>query len=207
MSKPALNLEALNQAPLAQQPFPYVVITNFVNPELMAGILAAFPEIEQGGSFPVSSNEAQGDLASLLAELEGPALKEAVAKKLGMELGEHPPMITFRAYSRAKDGQIHTDSKSKLVTLLIYLNPSWEASTGRLRVLYDGEKLEPYAAEISPIFGSSLLFKVTDNCWHGYEAFTGIRRSIQLNYMATAGGTRKHLFLHRLSAWVKQAWA
>lgn len=200
----AINLDALKQAPVKSEPYPYFLISDFVNPALMTGILTAFPEIEQGGSFPITSKTAEGDLAKLLAELESADLRQLIAKKLNIDLGERPPMITLRGYSRAKDGQIHTDSKSKLVTLLIYLNPTWEAETGRLRVLYDGAKLEPYAEEILPIFGSSMVFKVTDNCWHGYEAFTGVRRSIQLNYMASSGQAYKHQFLHKLSAWMKK---
>ncbi|HYF97983.1 MAG TPA: 2OG-Fe(II) oxygenase [Coxiellaceae bacterium] len=204
MNFSAINLEALNQAPLVETPFPYVLIPNLVNPHLMSGILAAFPEIEQGGSFPITSKTAQGDLATLVSELESAEFRTAISKKLGMDLGDRAPMITLRGYSRAKDGQIHTDSKSKLVTLLIYLNPDWDVKTGRLRLLYDGEHLEPYAAEIPPTFGSSVIFRVTDNCWHGYEAFTGTRRSLQLNYMASAEQARRHVLLHRLSAWVKK---
>ena len=204
MSQNAINLEVLKQATLVQEPFPYFLMSNFVDPGLMKGILEAFPEIEQGGSFPISSAMAQGDLAKLLLDLEGSELRELIASKLGIELGDRAPMITLRGYSRAKDGKIHTDSKSKLVTLLIYLNPSWEAESGRLRFLYDGENLEPYAAEISPIFGSSAVFKVTDNCWHGYEAYTGVRRSIQLNYMASSSQAYKHQFLHKLSSFVKK---
>ncbi len=203
-SSTALNLKALDQAAVVEQPFPYFLIEDFINPALMDGILADFPDIEQGGSFPVTSKNTTGDLAILLEALESEELKSLIGQKLGMDLQSRSVMMTLRGYSRAKDGKIHTDSKSKLVTLLIYLNPTWEAATGRLRLLYDGENLSPYVAEISPIFGSALVFKVTDNCWHGYEAFEGERRSIQLNYMVSEGWTSRHLWRHRVSAWVKR---
>ena len=44
-------------------------------------------------------------------------------------------MVTARGVSAARDGQIHTDSRTKLITVLIYMNNAWEAKTGRLRLL------------------------------------------------------------------------
>ena len=35
-------------------------------------------------------------------------------------------MVTARGVSAARDGQIHTDSRTKLMTVLIYMNNAWE---------------------------------------------------------------------------------
>ena len=32
--------------------------------------------------------------------------------------------------------------------------------------------------------GTMLLFKVTDNCWHGHKSMVGPRHSLQLNYLS-----------------------
>ena len=56
-------------------------------------------------------------------------------KKLGVDLKGRPTMVTARGISAARDGQIHTDSRTKLMTVLIYMNNAWEAKTGRLRLL------------------------------------------------------------------------
>ena len=58
-------------------------------------------------------------------------------------------MITVRGQSDGKDGRIHTDSATKLITVLLYLNPGWEAAAGRLRLLRGADDLDDYAAEVA----------------------------------------------------------
>src|SRR3546814_12050926 len=92
-------------------------------------------------------------------------------------------MVTLRGQSRAKDGAIHTDSKTKLVTALIYLNSAWESDGGRLRMLNGPDDLEDYAAEVPPEAGTLVAFRCTPDAWHGHKPFVGPRRSIQLNWL------------------------
>ena len=40
-------------------------------------------------------------------------------------------MVTVRGRTDARDGKIHSDSKSKLVTVLLYMNGTWEKPGGR----------------------------------------------------------------------------
>ena len=70
-------------------------------------------------------------------------------------------MITVRGRSDGKDGRIHTDSATKIITLLLYLNPSWEAA-GRLRLLRGPDDLDDYAAEVPPLAGTMLAFRRSD---------------------------------------------
>src|SRR5262249_24870165 len=92
-------------------------------------------------------------------------------------------MYSLRGYLRARDGQIHTDSKDKILTVLLYLNEHWENSGGRLRLLRDGTDLENYVAEVPPDNGNLLIFKRTENSWHGHQPFEGPRRALQMNWM------------------------
>jgi len=48
-----------------------------------------------------------------------------------------------------------------------------------------------------------VIFKVTDNCWHGHTPLEGKRLSIQLNYLIGDSAKNKHQFFHRLSAKIK----
>ena len=43
-------------------------------------------------------------------------------------------VTTLRGYSRKKDGKIHTDSKTKILTVLLYLNENWLDINGNLRL-------------------------------------------------------------------------
>jgi hypothetical protein len=113
-------------------------------------------------------------------------------------------LVTARGVSAARDGQIHTDSRTKLVTVLIYMNNSWEAPTGRLRLLRGPSNLEDVIAEVPPDEGTLLIFKNEPNAWHGFHAFEGPRRVIQLNWVTDLGVVRREQTRHKVSAFFKR---
>ena len=117
--------------------------------------------------------------------------------------GPEPVMVTLRARTRPVDGQIHTDSETKIVTALIYLNEDWSNQGGRLRLLRGPDDIEDMIAEVPPDAGTLLAFRRTDNSWHGHKPFDGVRRSIMLNWMVDAATMRRELRRHALSAGVK----
>ena len=86
-----------------------------------------------------------------------------------------------RAFAVAHtDGKIHTDSKTKIITVLLYMNDkSWPSDTGRLRILRNGTDLEDYADEVEPAGGTLIVFKRSDKSWHGHHSYEGPRRAIQ----------------------------
>jgi Rps23 Pro-64 3,4-dihydroxylase Tpa1-like proline 4-hydroxylase len=113
-------------------------------------------------------------------------------------------MITVRGHARLADGRIHTDSRTKLITVLIYMNESWEAAGGRLRLLRSPDDLEDVIAEVPPAAGTLLAFRVTPNSWHGHAPVSGPRRVIQLNWVENDGVVRRERLRHGLSARVKR---
>lgn len=199
-----LDADALKNAALVAEPYPHLIIDNVIRPEALAGVAASFPSIPKRGSFPLDAVSCSGPFATLMEEMQSIELRGLIGERLGMDLSDKPAMLTLRGHTEAKDGEIHTDSKDKLVTVLVYLNPGWRSPGGRLRLLYNDRDLEPYAAEISPEAGRCLVFKVTPNCWHGHEPFVGERRSVQLNYVISDEARQRHLKRHRFSAFMKK---
>jgi SM-20-related protein len=199
-----LNIPLLKQTPLKATPFPYLVIPNFIQPEYLPELVDSFPVMDNRGSIPVSSVSCKPIFKRLVNELEGMDLRHAIAEKFVIDLNRKPTLLTLRSHVNERDGHIHTDSKSKLITLLLYMNTSWDADTGILRLLNSPKSLDDYAEEISPLAGSCLIFKVTDNCWHGHKVYVGKRLSLQLNYVTGKPALTKHLNHHRFSAWLKQ---
>ena len=114
-------------------------------------------------------------------------------------------MITVRGQCRATDGKIHTDSKTKLITVLIYMNGKWEQPGGRLRLLRSPDNLQDAFAEVPPEQGTLLAFRNQPNAWHGHESFEGQRRAIQLNWVRDQGVVWREQVRHRLSAFFKRA--
>ncbi|MCH8156069.1 MAG: 2OG-Fe(II) oxygenase [Proteobacteria bacterium] len=165
---------------------------------------AAFPAIGRGGSFPADSLDCSPAFAAFMAELRGPELTAAVAAKFGINLAERPVMVTLRGQSRAKDGRIHTDSTAKLITVLIYMNPTWDSAEGRLRLLRGPDDIEDYGAEVPPERGTLLAFRCGPTAYHGHKPYVGQRRSVQVNWMTDRAVLRRELGRHGLSAWTKR---
>ena len=198
-----LDKNQLNLAKVDNNFFPYFhvenALSNFLN---SSDLVKDFPDIDSGGSFP-SDNLKEGDLKKLVEELEGDEFKDILENKLGVNLKNAEVITTLRGFSRFKDGKIHTDSQSKIVTVLLYLNKNWDNEIGNLRLLKKNNDLDNYIQEISSEYGNLVAFKVTDNCWHGFMPFEGKRLSIQLNYILPKS-LNMHKIRHKLSASFKK---
>jgi SM-20-related protein len=199
-----LDLDALAAEPLVEDPYAYLVVNGFVRPEAAEAIGAAYPAIGKAGSFALDDVAVSGAFAELIAELNGKAFRSVVERKFGLELAGLPTTFTVRGVCGAGDGQIHTDSKTKVITVLLYLNPPWAPDGGRLRLLRSGEDLEAVAAEVPPDFGTLLVFRRSERSWHGHKPFTGPRRVVQMNWVTSERVAGWQMFRHRLSASVKR---
>jgi hypothetical protein len=199
-----LDMAVLQAAAVERAPFPYFIVPRFVRAEALDAIRADFPAIRHPGSFPLSTLEYGPAFAAFMDELQGAAMARAVGEKLGMDLTASPTMVTVRGRSRAADGKIHTDSRTKLVTVLIYMNDSWESPKGRLRLVRSETNLNDVIAEVPPEQGTLLVFRNDPNAWHGFEPFAGPRRVIQLNWVTDESVVRREQARHRLSAFFKR---
>ena len=198
-----LDLDRLRAASLSRDPFDFIVVEEFVRREALPSLLADFPEIRRHGSFPVDSLAGGPGFAGLVAELTGAELRGAIEDKFGIDLAGLPTMVTVRGWSDAKDGRIHTDSATKIITLLLYMNPVWDRAEGRLRLLRGPQDLENYAAEIAPLAGTMVAFRRSERSFHGHHLHKGERRSLQLNWVNDGAVVRRELARHRWSARLK----
>ena len=198
-----LELDRLRAAPLRREPFDFVVVEDFVAADAVAAVAAGFPELGRHGSYPLPRAGCGGAFAALAAELEGEALRAVIADKFGVDLAGRPTMITLRGYSDGKDGRIHTDSVTKIVTLLLYLNPEWREEGGRLRLLRDRDDLDDYAAEVAPRAGAMVAFRRSDRSFHGHRPHVGPRRVVQLNWVTDQRVADREMRRHDWSARLK----
>jgi hypothetical protein len=175
-----------------------------VHAEARAGIESDFPAIAKSGSFPLASLSFGPMFGKLIDELSGQQMRKIVEKKFGLDLENKPVMVTVRGMCTARDGHIHTDSKSKLVTLLFYFNKSWECASARLRLLRSPNDLEDFAAEVPAEEATLVMFKNGPNAWHGFAPFHGQRRVIQVNWVTGDGVVSREQTRHRVSAFFKR---
>ncbi|MCB1547642.1 MAG: 2OG-Fe(II) oxygenase [Hyphomicrobiaceae bacterium] len=204
MSMGHLNIERLKGTVLLRDPYDYIVVPGFLSEASIKAINATYPPITKGGSFPIESLAESMTIKEVIAELDGPVFEAAVAEKFGVDLTDRPKMYSLRGYTRAKDGQIHTDSKDKILTVLLYLNDGWAHEGGRLRILRNGRDVDDFAAEVPPDNGTLLIFRRSDTSWHGHHPFEGPRRSLQMNWMTSEGSKGWHRVRHKISAAVKR---
>jgi hypothetical protein len=201
-----LDLDRLRAAPLCCDPFDFVVVENFVHREELGPVVANFPEIRGHGSFPVDSLECRPAFARLVADLTGAALRRAIEDKFDLDLSRRPTLLTVRGRSDAKDGRIHTDSETKIITLLLYLNSVWDRAEGRLRLLRGPDDIENYAREVAPLAGTMVAFRRSGRSFHGHRPHVGERRALQLNWVTEPAVVRRELNRHRWSARLKALW-
>ncbi|MEJ0018028.1 MAG: 2OG-Fe(II) oxygenase [Acetobacteraceae bacterium] len=202
-----LDYAALRATPMAADPFPHVVVPDFVPPAALRAVVADLPPMGRRGSFPLVALTLGPSARALMEELEGAALREAIAAKFGLDLGDAPTMLTLRGRTNERDGFVHVDSTAKRVTVLLYLNPAtdaWAQHEGCLRLLRGPDDLEDYTVEVPPVNGTLLVFPNGPAAWHGHRRFCGQRYSVQLNYMTTDAKARSELRRHRLSAFMKR---
>jgi SM-20-related protein len=199
-----LDLDRLKATPVADVPFPFLIVPNFIHAAAKPGIAADFPDVAKAGSFPLPSLDYGPAFQALMDDLVSPAMTRIVEEKFGIDLSGRPTMATVRGRCEARDGQIHTDSKTKLITLLLYMNDHADADIGRLRILRSSTDLNDMAAEVPADEGTLLLFLNGPNAWHGFEPFSGPRRVIQVNWVTDESVVRREQARHRFSAFFKR---
>ncbi len=202
-----LNIDKLKATKVETDPYSYLVVPGFLSPETLREVVASYPRIEKGGSFPIDSLDNTMAIRDVITELDSPEFEAVIEEKFDVSLEGRPKMYSLRGHTRAKDGQIHTDSKDKIITVLLYMNENWQQSGGRLRILRNGHNVDDFVAEVRPDNGTLLVFKRSDTSWHGHHPFEGQRRSLQMNWMTSEGSKGFHAIRHKISAAVKKVMA
>jgi SM-20-related protein len=198
-----LNLEALRAATVLHDPFDYTIVDAFVPADAVAGVSQDYPRITTTGSFPLSELTYGPAFEQLVAELSGPAVRDAFSNRFEVDLAQYVPIVTVRGRVGSHDGGVHTDAKWKILSVLLYLNPSWESAGGRLRLLR-GKDIERSAVEVVPRWGTLLAFKRSDQSWHGHLPAEGERRVVQLNWVTSQEKADSELNRHRRSGLLKR---
>jgi hypothetical protein len=178
-----VNLDAVRTAELHTDPFDFMVVPGFLGQEAVARVNADYPAIETAANHALDNLQYGPAFAQLMEEIQGRDFADAMGARFDMDLASLPTTITVRRFCERTDGNIHTDHKSKIISVLVYFNESWDHEDGQLRVLRSRSDIEDYAAQVPPLGGTLLAFRRTDHSWHGHTRFVGERRMVQLNYL------------------------
>jgi SM-20-related protein len=198
-----LDLERFRNTALTREPFEFLIVPEFVKAEARPAIDKDYPEVNRPGSFPLREVTYGPAFAKFIEEMRSDNFRQAFEGKFNVDLTNRPDMVTVRGRCSEKDGKIHTDSETKIITILIYMNPRWESFGGQLRLLRSGNNLDDVILEVPPTEGTLLAFRRSNNSWHGHKPFCGPRRVIQFNWVTSEAVVRREQNRHRLSAWIK----
>jgi hypothetical protein len=191
---PAIDLRAIDAAPLQTDPFDFLIVPDCIGPAALTAINTDYPPIERPGNLNLDDLQYGPAFQAFLDELQGPELAEHLGRKFGARLDDCPVTTTVRKFCEQSDGNIHTDHPSKIITVLVYFNQDWTEGAGQLRLLRSPTDIDDFAAEVPPLGGTLLAFRRTDVSWHGHRRFVGERRMVQMNYLRAT----------RLALWKQQ---
>jgi hypothetical protein len=169
-------------------PFPFMVAHGQLPDEVRGSLDRDFPGYSSAGFFPYDPADCGPSVNALVRDMTSPAFARAIGQRLGIDdLGDYPTLVTLCRLLNKRHGTIHTDSKSKIATALIYLNPQWpDTSDGCLRFLQRIDDIDSVIApELTPLYGEFAVFKRCDNSFHGHLPYEGERRVIQVAWLTS----------------------
>ena len=178
-----LQISALEQTKLESSPFEHVVVKDFIGNDAISEINRDYPEISDPKNFQIDDLSFGPGFEQFLTELQSDEVREAVGRKFGVDLTGKPSQITVRRLCEAGDGKIHTDSRTKIISALVYFNEEWPHEGGQLRLLRSESNVEDYAVEVPPKAGTLLVFRRCDHSYHGHKPFDGERRMVQIAWV------------------------
>ncbi len=173
---------------IREQPFPFMIAHGQLPDEARSDLERDFPKYASAGFFPYDASDCGPTVNTLVQQMTTPQFASAIGRHLGIEnLGQYPTLVTLCRALNKRHGTIHTDSRSKVATALLYLNTQWpDTSDGCLRFLNRIDNIDDLAApELKPLYGEFAVFKRCDNSFHGHLPYEGERRVIQVAWLTS----------------------
>jgi hypothetical protein len=170
------------------QPFAFLIAHGQLPPNAGTDLARDFPRYPSAGFFPHEAVDCGVSINRLVDELTSREFADALGTRLGVpELGTYPSLVTICRSLNKRHGTIHTDSRSKVATALLYLNESWpDISEGCLRFLNRIDDIDDLVVpEVRPLYGSLVAFRRADNSFHGHLPHEGERRVIQVAWLTS----------------------
>ena len=188
MNTPLLDSARLDRSDtlVREDPFPFMIAHGQLPDEARTDLDRDFPRYREAGFFPYDPDDCGPSINALVECLTQPAFASAIGSRLGIDgLGKYPTLVTLCRYLNKRHGTIHTDSKSKIATALLYLNHEWpDISEGCLRFLNRIDDIDAMVApELKPLYGAFAVFRRGETSFHGHLPYEGERRVIQVAWL------------------------
>lgn len=190
-----------------QQPFPFLITEAQLPPDAATELDRDFPRYDSAGFFPYTPQDCGPSINAVVEAMTSPQYARAIGDRLGVEdMDRYPVLVTICQSLNKRHGTIHTDSRSKVASVLLYLSPDWRhGSAGSLRFLNRIDSIDDLAVpEVLPVYGALVAFKRTDNSFHGHLPFEGERRVIQFAWLTSEEEKLRKTQRGKFSRWLKK---
>lgn len=176
---------------LAAQPFPHVVIEDFLAPDVAAALLAGFPSFERGNSVGddgqrggKSTLECVRDLGPAYRRLDDAIKQYDFLRAIGVvtDIDDllYDPWYLGGGTHENRDGvslDAHVDFNyhpserwHRRLNLIVYLNPEWdERWGGNLELFLDPHADSVPVQSIAPRFNRCVIFETSERSWHAFN--------------------------------------
>jgi Rps23 Pro-64 3,4-dihydroxylase Tpa1-like proline 4-hydroxylase len=175
---------------LKAEPFPNIVFDDFFNEDLLAQVLADFPDLLKKDEVINYNSQNEKKLAAkgekhfsdttkaFIHYLNSQPVLEFLQELTGIKETLLPdPYLNGGGYHEIKPGgllKVHADFNKhemtmldRRINLLVYLNKDWKESYGGHFELWDKNMTKSYK-KILPIFNRVAIFSTTDFSYHGH---------------------------------------
>lgn len=170
------------------QPFPHIVIDDFLPEEALQGVVSAFPqprqlphrEYDDARQIKIEYNRIESlpiEVRDVLFFLNSAPLLQFLEKMTGITGLIPDPYLTGGGLHQIEPGgklDIHADfnrlERLKLdrrLNLLVYLNHDWKEEYGGHLELWD-TSMKTCAKRVLPIFNRCVVFSTNSNSYHGH---------------------------------------
>lgn len=203
------NFSMLNEAEIAvaklhNDPYDYAFVEQAIMPQHREEVLADAPVIPDRGSYGLPNLNYGPAFGTVIKDLLSARFKRLVEEKFDTDLSNNPPVVLMMGNTTGhyNEGYAHTDSKHKIITVIVGFSREWPYERGQLRVLRSSDRND-CAFEFRPVYGHMLMFRVSDKSWHGFLPQRGPRMSLQLCYVDSEAYVRNEYRRHSVSAFAK----
>jgi hypothetical protein len=173
------------------QPFPHVVVDDFLEAGFVEALLAQFPPFERGnavgddgrvgGKSTFERIRKLGDAYERLDRaIQSPAFLALVGRLTGIDALIYDPFYLGGGTHENRDGvslDAHVDFNyhpserwHRRLNLIVYLNREWESSWGGALELYRDPAANPRPDRVVvPAFNRCVIFETSERSWHGFD--------------------------------------
>ena len=182
-----IDLAQISQHILQTQPYAWAAIGKLFSPTDGAALAGSFPRyhfktisyygerdyeyearalIAMGADAVSHPEELSEAWLALAGDLLSPAYRVALSQLSGCDLTTAAMEVNVFHYGPGANLGPHPDLEDKVVTHILYFNPSWNREDGGCLTILRSADPADIAAEVDPIVGNSAVVVRSEKSWH-----------------------------------------